>query len=109
MNAHLGSLQRKHSERLAKLLAPHEGQGQSPAATKALQCAGEKAPERPQEQAVFPVAMVSMQAGTNAMAHQDFTSAASYSTKLLHWGSNACRKPFYGVCNRCKNLMSTWL
>ena len=31
--AHLGSAQRKHSVRRAKLLAPHEGQGQSPAAT----------------------------------------------------------------------------
>ena len=84
MNAHLGSLQRKHSERLAKLLAPHEGQGQSPAASTALQCADKKASERPQEQAVLPIAMVSMQAGSNAVAHQDVTSAASCSTKLIY-------------------------
>ena len=31
-SAHLGSSQRKHSVRRAKLLAPHAGQGQSPAA-----------------------------------------------------------------------------
>lgn len=33
---YLGSSQRKHSERLAKLLAPHEGQGQSPAAASLI-------------------------------------------------------------------------